>query len=147
MILNLQGPKRKIIQAISYETVCIILVAPFVSMLFSKSLSTAAGLSATLSFLALLWNMAFNTVFEMWEAKQADRTRTLKRRILHTIGFEAGFGLMVIPLVAYWLDISWQAALAMNAGLLVFFMFYQLVFQWLFDKIFGLPNSALVKSH
>lgn len=144
--MQLQGVKRKIIQAISYEALAIVMVAPFVSMLFGKSLSNAASLSAILSMLALFWNMGFNVLFEAWEARQPDTTRTLKRRIIHALGFEAGFGLLVVPVSAFWLAISWQAALAMNIGLMLFFMFYQFGFQWLFDKMFGLPNSALVNA-
>ncbi|AUZ05432.1 MULTISPECIES: PACE efflux transporter [Vitreoscilla] len=144
--MQLQGLKRKIVQAISYEVLAIIMVSPFVATLFGKSLSNAASLSVILSMLALFWNMAFNYLFEMWEARQADTTRTLKRRIIHALGFEAGFGLLVVPITAFWLAISWQAALATNIGLMLFFMVYQFGFQWLFDKTFGLPNSALVNA-
>ncbi|UOO88944.1 PACE efflux transporter [Vitreoscilla massiliensis] len=140
----LQGIKRKIVQAISYEAIAVIMVSPLVAMLFGKSLTNAAGLSVFLSFLALFWNFAFNTLFEAWEIRQSQRERTLKRRVIHALGFEAGFAALVIPVVAYWLDISWQAALATNFGLMLFFMFYQFGFQWTFDKLFGVPRSAMV---
>lgn len=145
--MELQGFKRKIVQALGYEMLAIVMVSPFVSMLFDKSLSNAAGLSVVLSMLALLWNMAFNTLFEAWEARQVDRTRTFKRRVVHALGFEAGFGALVVPLVAYWLAISWQTALVMNLGLMVFFMVYQFGFQWAFDKVFGLPRSAMANAN
>ena len=49
---------------------------------------------------------------------------------------------MLIPLMAWWFDISlWQAAV-MESGLLVFFMVYTFGFNWAFDRIFGLPASA-----
>ena len=95
-------------------------------------------------FLALFWNFAFNTLFEAWEIRQENRQRTLKRRIIHAVGFEAGFAVLVVPVVAYWLNITWQAALITDLGLMLFFMFYQFGFQWAFDKIFGLPRSAMV---
>ena len=91
--MQLQGVKRKIIQAISFEVLAVIMVSPFVAMLFGKSLSNAAGLSILLSFLALFWNFAFNTMFEAWEIRQVNRQRTLKRRIIHAVGFEAGFAI------------------------------------------------------
>ena len=141
--MQLQGVKRKIIQAISFEVLTVIMVSPFVAMLFGKSLSNAAGLSILLSFLALFWNFAFNTMFEAWEIRQVKRQRTLKRRIIHAVGFEAGFAILVVPVVAYWLNITWQAALVTDLGLMLFFMFYQFGFQWAFDKIFGVPRSAM----
>ena len=142
--MQLQGVKRKIIQAISFEVLAVIMVSPFVAMLFGKSLSNAAGLSILLSFLALFWNFAFNTMFEAWEIRQVNRKRTIKRRIIHAVGFEAGFAILVVPVVAYWLNITWQAALVTDLGLMLFFMFYQFGFQWSFDKIFGVPRSAMV---
>ena len=141
--MQLQGVKRKIIQAISFEVLAVIMVSPFVAMLFGKSLSNAAGLSILLSFLALFWNFAFNTLFEAWEIRQVNRQRTVKRRIMHAVGFEAGFAVLVVPVVAYWLNITWQAALITDLGLMLFFMFYQFGFQWAFDKIFGVPLSAM----
>ena len=140
----LQGIKRKIIQAISFEVIAVIMVSPLVALLFGKSLTNAAGLSVLLSFLALFWNFAFNTLFEAWEIRQSRRERTFKRRVIHALGFEAGFGALVIPVVAYWLDISWQAALVTNLGMMLFFMVYQFGFQWAFDKLFGVPRSAMV---
>ena len=140
--MQLQGVKRKIIQAISYEVTAIVLVAPIIALLFGKGLGNAATLSTILALVALFWNMAFNTLFEAWEKRQQDRTRTLKRRVIHALGFEIGFGLLIVPISAFWLDISWQAALSMNIGLMLFFMFYQFGFQWAFDKLFGVPASA-----
>ena len=144
--MQLQGVKRKIIQAISFEVLAVIMVSPFVAMLFGKSLSNAAGLSILLSFLALFWNFAFNTLFEAWEIRQVNRQCTVKRRIIHAVGFEAGFAVLVVPVVAYWLNITWQAALITDLGLMLFFMFYQFGFQWAFDKIFGVPLSAMTNS-
>ena len=47
-----------------------------------------------------------------------------------------------MPLVAWWLEISWWAALVTDLGLFVFFFFYALAFQWVFDRVFDVPESA-----
>ena len=36
------------------------------------------------------WNFLFNQVFEAWETRQTVRGRSLRRRIVHAIGFEGG---------------------------------------------------------
>jgi uncharacterized membrane protein len=92
---------------------------------------------------ALAWNMIFNALFERWEARQPQRQRTLSRRLLHSLGFEGGLTLMLLPLIAWWLSISWWAALATNLGLFGFFFVYSLVFQWVFDRVFDVPESAM----
>mgnify|MGYP003621385675 CR=1 FL=1 len=80
--MQLQGVKRKSIQAISFEVIAVIMVSPFVALMFGKSLTNAASLSILLSFLALFWNFAFNTLFEAWEIRQVNRQRTLKSSII-----------------------------------------------------------------
>ena len=103
----------------------------------------ASGVMAVVaSTLAIVWNVTFNHLFERWEARQTVKGRSVRRRAVHAMGFEGGLALMLIPLMAWWFDISlWEAAV-MEAGLLVFFMVYTFAFNWVFDRIFGLPASA-----
>ncbi|TDV70275.1 PACE efflux transporter [Pseudomonas sp. LP_7_YM] len=139
---TLQGRKRKLVQAILYETIAIAVLSPVISLAYDDGLAHAGALSLMLSTSALCWNVLYNYLFEYWESRQIQRTRTLARRLLHSFGFEGGLVLMLVPLVAWWLNISWWAALITNLGLFVFFFFYALLFQWLFDRVFGVPTSA-----
>ena len=43
---------------------------------------------------------------------------------------------------AQWLNVSLWEALVMDLGLVVFFLVYTFVFNWVFDHVFGLPASA-----
>lgn len=138
----MQGPRRKILQALLYESIAITVLSPSIALIYDEGLVHAGALSVMLSVSALVWNVLFNAVFEYWEARQPQRARTLSRRLLHSLGFEGGLVLMLVPLVAWWLGISWWAALVTDLGLFVFFFFYALVFQWCFDKLFDLPVSA-----
>ncbi|CRM17858.1 hypothetical protein H097_09937 [Pseudomonas sp. FH4] len=138
----MQGPSRKILQAILYESIAVAVLSPSISLIYDEGLAHAGALSLMLSVCALLWNVLFNYAFECWEAHQPQRTRTLGRRLLHSLGFEGGLVLLLVPLVAWWLEISWWAALVTDLGLFVFFFFYALAFQWVFDKVFDVPKSA-----
>jgi uncharacterized membrane protein len=139
----MQGPARKVVQAMLYEVIAISFLSPVLALMYEESIAYSGALSVMLSASALLWNMLYNAGFEWWEARQVERTRTLFRRLIHSLGFEGGLTLMLVPLVAWWLGISWWAALATNLGLFVFFFFYALVFQWGFDAVFGVPESAM----
>jgi uncharacterized membrane protein len=66
----------------------------------------------------------------------------LVRRIAHGIGFEGGLAVILMPVMAYWLDISLWSAFVADLGLLAFFFVYTVAFTWVFDRIFGLPLSA-----
>ncbi|RZI81826.1 MAG: PACE efflux transporter [Pseudomonas sp.] len=138
----MQGKARKIVQAICYEVIAVACVAPALALMFDAGMAHSTALSVLMSGVAMSWNMAFNWAFEGWEARQAKRKRTVLRRILHALGFEGGLVVLLLPLVAYWLDISLWAALLTNLALFAFFFVYAFVFQWGFDKVFDVPLSA-----
>lgn len=138
----MQGPRRKLVQAVLYEAIAVMVLSPALALVYDDGLAHAGALSLMLSASALLWNVIYNAVFEYWEARQAQRNRTLGRRLLHSLGFEGGLVLLLVPLVAWWLGISWWAALVTDLGLFVFFFFYALLFQWVFDRVFDVPVSA-----
>lgn len=133
---------RRVLQAILYETFAIAFVGPVFSILFDKPPASTLALAFVLSSIALAWNYVFNALFERWESRQTVRGRSLKRRVLHGMGFEGGLVLILVPVMALWLDITPLDAFLANLGLLVFFFVYAIVFTWAFDRVFGLPASA-----
>ncbi|MFT6552125.1 MAG: putative membrane protein [Zhongshania marina] len=119
------------------------MVTPILSFAFDAEVSSTLPLSVLMATIALSWNYVFNALFERWEKKQTTKGRSWQRRLVHGAGFEGGLVLVLVPLTAYWLSISlWQALLA-EIGLLLTFFIYAIVFTWAFDKVFGLPASAL----
>ncbi|KVG37747.1 PACE efflux transporter [Burkholderia ubonensis] len=138
----MQGLPRKITQAILYEAIAIACISPAIAALFGEGLVYSGALSATMSAIALLWNMVYNTLFERWEATRVQRTRTLGRRIIHACGFEGGLIFILVPVVAWWLDISWFDAFLVDLGLFAFFFYYAFVFQWAFDRVFDVPVAT-----
>jgi len=135
--------KRRVLQAILYEAFAITFVSPMLSIIFDASPASSLGLAVVLSSIALGWNYVFNTFFERWESKQATSGRTLTRRLLHGTGFEGGLVIILIPVMALWLNISMLNAFIANLGLLSFFFVYAIAFTWAFDRVFGLPASAV----
>jgi uncharacterized membrane protein len=138
----LSPKRRRILQAALYEGIAIAVVTPTLALVFSHPPGSAFVLSALMSSIALAWNYVFNAVFERWEARQVVKGRSLMRRIAHGLGFEGGLAMILLPVMAYWLDVSLMAAFLADLGLLIFFFFYTVAFTWAFDKVFGLPLSA-----
>jgi uncharacterized membrane protein len=133
---------RRVLQAVLYETFAIAFVGPVLSVAFDKPAASTLGLAFVLSSIALAWNYVFNALFERWESRQAVRGRSFARRLMHGLGFEGGLVVILVPVMALWLDTSAQTAFLANLGLLVFFFVYAIVFTWAFDRVFGLPESA-----
>jgi uncharacterized membrane protein len=135
--------KRRIFQAVLYEIFAIAFVGPILSLAFDKAPASTLGLAVALSSVALLWNYAFNAIFERWESRQSVKGRSFVRRVAHGIGFEGGLAVLLIPVMSVWLDIPPLNAFLANIGLLAFFFFYAIAFTWAFDRVFGLPQSAV----
>ena len=139
---SLSPQQRRVLQAVLYELGAIAMTWPLLGLSFEAGAASSLGLSVVMSTIALVWNWAFNGVFEFWEKAQPTKGRSLLRRLVHGLGFEAGLGLILVPLMAWWLQVPlWQALLA-ELGLLALFFAYAVGFTWAFDRAFGLPASA-----
>lgn len=138
----MQGIKRKVVYVGVFEAIAIVVCSIGFAALSDRSLGHAGVLSVAASVVAVLWNFVFTTLFEAWEARQPVRGRSVARRVAHAAIFEAGLIVMLVPLIAWWLDVSLMRALVMDLGLAAFFLVYTFVFNWCFDRIFGLPASA-----
>ncbi|MBF6631672.1 MAG: PACE efflux transporter [Comamonas sp.] len=138
---GLQGAKRRVVFVGLYEFIAIV-VSSLLFMAIGQDASASGVMAVAASTIAICWNLTFNWLFEKWEAGQSQKGRSLLRRIVHAIGFEGGIAAMLIPLMAWWFNISLWEATVMEAGLLVFFMVYTFAFNWGFDRVFGLPASA-----
>ncbi|MCC7326826.1 MAG: PACE efflux transporter [Burkholderiales bacterium] len=136
---------RRVVQAILYEVFAVAFVSPVLSFAFDEPPASSFGLAIVLSTIALTWNYVFNSIFERWESRQAMRGRSAARRLAHGLGFEGGLAIILVPVMASWLQISLWAALLANLGLLAFFFVYAMAFTWAFDRVFGLPESAMKK--
>lgn len=134
--------QRRVLQALLYEGIAVAVVAPTLAWVFDSPPLAALALTLATSAVALAWNYVYNALFERWESRQAVRGRSAARRLAHSAGFELGLVVLLVPLIAWWLDVTlWQALLA-DLGLMAFFFFYTMGFTWAFDRVFGLPASA-----
>jgi len=140
--MTLQGSKRKVTYVASYEAIAFLLGTLGFLSFTDSSLERAGALAVFASIFAVSWNFVYNAMFERWEASRITRGRSFGRRVLHAVGFELGFLLVLMPVAAWWLDISYLHSFMLNLGLNIFFFVYTFAFTWAFDRLFGLPTSA-----
>jgi uncharacterized membrane protein len=133
---------RRVLQAVLYEAMAIAFVGPAISIGFGQPVGSTFALAVVMSTIALAWNYVFNGLFEAWESRQAIKGRSLGRRLAHGIGFEGGLVVMLVPVMAHWLETTLLNALLADLGILAFFFVYAVAFTWAFDRVFGLPQSA-----
>lgn len=139
----MQGVKRKLVYVTAYELIGMTISALGLALLSGHAPSSTGPLAVVITTIAVSWNFIYNYLFEWWESRQASRTRTLKRRILHAVGFQLTLVVYLIPLIAWWMGITLWQALLLDMALIVIIPCYTFLFNWAFDKLFGLPVSAL----
>ncbi len=141
--------KRRIIHALSYEIILLIVIAVVLSQMLHLPLEVTGILGAVMALTSVLWNMIFNHFFEKME-KQKNLKRTIAVRILHAIGFEGGLMLATIPMIAYALNLGIWQAIVLDFSLTMGILLYTFIFQWCYDglelKLGGAPQSYESKS-
>lgn len=138
----MQGPLRKVVYVTFFELIAIGCTTAGLTMFSDHDAGHASVAAVASSTIAVVWNLAYNTLFEAWEARQVKRGRSVARRVAHAVGFETGMLAMLVPLFAWWLDITLWHAFLLDFGLVLFFLAYTFLFSWAFDAVFGLPASA-----
>lgn len=121
-------------QAIIFEVLAIIISAPLLVWLMGVSIADAGLLTLMISMLAMTWNVIFNALFDKIE-QRLGLVRTLRVRAVHAVAFEAGLIVSVVPLAAWWLNISLFDAFLLDIGVVLFFLPYTFLFNLGYDKL------------
>ena len=140
--MDMSPKARRVVQAVLYEAIAVIVVGPVLGLIFNQPVGATVALAVLMSMVALAWNYIFNGWFERWEARQAVKGRSFRRRFAHGIGFEGGLVVMLVPVMAWWLNTSLWAAFVADLGVIAFFFIYAVAFTWAFDRVLGLPESS-----
>ena len=139
----MQGIKRKLVYVGGYEILGLAVGTVVMTLLTGESPATTGPLALMITGVATLWNLAFNYLFEAWERRQRDRTRTVFRRILHAVGFQLTLVCFLVPLIAWWLGITLLQAFVLDLVFIVYIPFFTFAYHWAFDRFFGVPVSAM----
>ena len=136
--------KRRIVHALNYEIILLVIIALALSFIFEMPLEVTGVLGVFMAVTSVIWNMVFNHYFEKFEAKHQLK-RTVRVRILHAIGFEGGLMLATIPMVAYAMNMSLWQAIVLDFSLTLCILVYTFIFQWCYDLIEAKMGYAVVQ--
>ncbi|USA52555.1 PACE efflux transporter [Acinetobacter sp. C32I] len=139
----MQGTKRRVTYVFFYEVFSFFICAMVLAVLSGTTISHTGPLSILIAVIAVTVNFFYNAVFEMWEKKQTSKKRTVLRRVAHAIGFQIVLVMILIPLIAWWMQISLVKAFLLDFSLMVLIPCYTFVYNYFFDHIFGLPSHLL----
>ena len=132
----------RIRQAISFELIGILIVTPLFAWGFDHPMGDMGLILVIGATVATTWNYVFNLVFDyVLDRYRGSARKTLPLRIVHAVLFEAMLLVFLLPLFAWWLDVSLVAVLLMEVSFAAFYVVYAFVFTWGYDTLFS-PQLA-----
>lgn len=139
----MQGMKRRVTYVFFYEVLSFLICAMILAVLSGSTISHTGPLSLLIAVIAVSVNFFYNYAFEWWEKRQHSKTRTIFRRVVHAIGFQVVLVTILIPLIAWWMQISLVKAFLLDFSLMIIIPCYTFVYNYFFDHLFGLPSHLL----
>lgn len=127
-------PYERTFHAVSFEVVGIITSTPIVSFFSGKDLVDSSLIALIVSILATIWNYIYNYLYDKLLVRyKIEKTSVV--RVLHGIGFEAGLIMISVPTLSLVMGLSIWAAFTLELGMILYFLPYAVVFNWIYDKI------------
>lgn len=131
----------RIRHAVSFEIIGIIIATPLAAFAFHLHAGDSAIIIVASATIAMVWNYFYNLGFDhLMQRFTGGTAKTARIRVVHAILFELGLLIIMLPLVALYLQISLWQALVMDVALALFYMGYAFVFNWAYDRVFPLPE-------
>lgn len=126
--------KERIFHAAIFEVTANVIIALSVAWLMNVSVLQSGSLSVISALAAMAWNFIFNKIFDSLQKKHGFQ-RTFFVRAIHAVGFETGLIITLIPVAMVMLDLTMTEAFFVEIGLVLFFLPYTMLFNWLYDYL------------
>ena len=137
----------RIRHALSFEIIGLALVTTLGVLVFDKPLGAIGVVAIVGASLATVWNYLYNLGFDHLMQRRLGHTRkTVPLRVLHALLFEVGLLLVLLPFIAWYLDLTLWHALVMDLSFAAFYLVYAFVFNWAYDLIFPIPKASTAQN-
>ena len=129
----------------AFELCLLLILAPAGAIVFDRHLFDIGLLSILLSLKAMVLNLIYNWVFDLLDVRagRIPTQRSIKGRILHAVGFEAALVSTSLPIVMWWLGLSFLQAFLMDVAITGFIVLYTFVFSWGYDLRYPVEQGAM----
>lgn len=129
--------------ALSFELIGLAIFTPLAALVFDQPAAHMGVVGLIAATVATLWNLIFNMGFDRaMVSLTGSAVKSIPVRILHTLLFEAGLVLALVPMLAWYLGIGLWQALMMDLAIVVFYLVYTFFFNIAYDRVFPLPELS-----
>ena len=124
--------KERVFHAVIFEVTANVIIALSLAWLMNVSVLQSGSLSVISALTATVWNFIFNKLFDSLQKKHQ---------------FQRTFLISLIPVAMVMLNLTVTEAFFVEIGLVLFFLPYTMLFNWLYDYLrwtfVGRKRSAL----
>ncbi len=133
--------RDRVRHAILFEIIGLALITPLSALVFHHPIEDMGVIAVVSATIAMLWNYAYNWGFDVVLQRRTGGThKTVPVRVVHAVLFELGLLILLIPMIAWYLQLSLFDALLMDIAIAGFYVVYAFVFNWAYDRMFPLPE-------
>lgn len=122
--------RERIFHAVIFEVTANIIIALSLAWLMNVSVLQSGSLSVISALTATAWNFVFNKSLTLFR-----KNTSLNVRALHAACFEAGLIITLIPVAMVMLHLTMTEAFFVEIGLVLFFLPYTMLFNWVYDYL------------
>ncbi len=133
--------RDRIRHALSFEIIGLSLFTPLAAFVFGLPVEHIGVVGIVSATLATGWNYLYNLAFDhLMQKFRGSTQKTLVLRAAHAVLFELGLLIVLLPFIAWYLGVSLIEALVMDIAFALFYLVYAFVFNWVYDRVFPLPE-------
>lgn len=128
--------------ALMFEVIGLMIIIPSSALLFDKPMTHMGVVGIGSATIATVWNFLFNIGFDRCMRQMYGHIRkSVGARLLHTVLFEAGLLLILLPLIAWYLNMTLLDTLVLDLAIVAFYLVYNFVFNVAYDRLFPVMGN------
>ncbi|MBS7813493.1 PACE efflux transporter [Roseococcus pinisoli] len=136
----MRSVRDRIRHALLFEAIGLAIVIVFGGPLFGLSTADIGVIAVGSATVATVWNYIYNLGFDHAMRRLTGQTRKgLWVRVGHAVLFEAGLLIILLPPIAWYLNISLAEAFIMDLAIAAFYVAYAFLFNLAYDRVFPIP--------
>ncbi|ENN89653.1 hypothetical protein RHSP_37043 [Rhizobium freirei PRF 81] len=128
--------------AVLFELIGLATFTPLAAIVLNQPIAHMGVIGVVGATVATLWNFIYNLGFDRALMRLRGKVqKTIDIRIIHAVLFEAGLVVILIPFIAWYLQITLVAALLMDIAVVTYYLVYAFVFNIAYDWVFPVKES------
>lgn len=133
----------RIRHAIAFELSALVIVSSLGVFFSDRSSGDIGAIAVVGSLIAAVWVYGYNYLFDLALLQVQGRTqKSLVQRVVHALLFETSLLLLMLPIIAWHLQLTLTEAFLMDAAFAAFYIVYAFCFNWLYDYQFPVEDES-----